>query len=99
MKRRCLRCHVLMQRGSYCPTCTRVVRQPSTPRSSEWRKKIAPSILERDGHACTYCGRPCPHPRHHDVDHIVPLRDGGTDNERNLRTLCASYNRGGKPCR
>lgn len=38
------------------------------------------------------CGRPCPHPRHHHVDHIVPLARGGTDDLRNLRTVCASYN-------
>lgn len=30
--------------------------------------------LMLDRHACVNCGAPCPHPRHHDVDHIVPLK-------------------------
>jgi 5-methylcytosine-specific restriction protein A len=37
-------------------------------------------ILERDHHICHLCGQPGADT----VDHITPLADGGTDNERNL---------------
>ena len=46
-------------------------------------------VLDRDGHRCASCGEPCPHPRHHPVDHIVNLAAGGSPaDESNLRTLC-----------
>lgn len=60
-----------------------------TSRGWRWATVVVPAVLARDGHRCTSCGAPCPHPRHHPVDHIVPKHLGGTDALANLRTLCA----------
>ena len=53
-------------------------------------------ILERDGHRCVSCGRS---PATDglvvlELDHIVPVCRGGTNEESNLRTLCRECNRG-----
>lgn len=63
-------------------------------RPADW-PRIRAAALDRDGHACVECGAPCPHPRHHEVDHEVPLRwlregDPRGRDLGNLRTLCAA---------
>lgn len=50
-------------------------------------------ILERDGFTCRYCGRSAPSVPL-EVDHIIPLEDGGTDDETNLATACWPCNHG-----
>lgn len=45
------------------------------------------AIFTRDGHACVECGATTSL----EVDHIVPMSRGGTDDDENLQTLC-------KPC-
>ncbi len=56
-------------------------------------------IKERDGHKCQRCGTTDPPPPKKvrgwqqrldpwDVDHILPVADGGTDDPENLRLLC-----------
>ena len=59
-------------------------------------------ILERNGFTCHQCGAGAGDPdpfnpqrkvRLH-VDHIIPLTQGGTDDDDNLRTLCSSCNQG-----
>lgn len=46
-------------------------------------------VLERDGFACVICGRRPSRDRRIwlEVDHIVPLSEGGSNDEENLRTL------------
>jgi 5-methylcytosine-specific restriction endonuclease McrA len=51
-------------------------------RSSEWQATRA-RILKRDKGRCQRCGG-----RAGIVDHIVARRDGGTDADDNLRSLC-----------
>ena len=41
-------------------------------------------VRERDGHACVLCGAA----DNLEIDHIVPYRDGGSNELDNLRTLC-----------
>jgi HNH endonuclease len=56
-------------------------------------KKLRFEIFKRDGFSCSYCGA---HPPQVvlEVDHIVPVADGGGDEETNLVTACFSCNRG-----
>ena len=68
-------------RGSRCPA--HKIRNGST---RSWRS-IRAGILARDGHRCQLCGRPA-----NEVDHIIPLADGGSDVEGNLRALCRACN-------
>ena len=58
-------------------------------------------ILERNGYTCQVCGagageeslcesgKKC----RLKIDHIVPISQGGTDEEHNLRAVCVWYNK------
>ena len=46
-------------------------------------QKIAREARERDGYMCQQCGCWAK-----EVDHKIPLRDGGTDDPENLQVLC-----------
>ena len=48
-----------------------------------WRK-LAAMILERD----PYCKAECCHEGSTDCDHIIPRREGGTNDPDNLQGLC-----------
>ena len=52
-------------------------------------------ILERDGHVCVICGRGPDRENRIwlEVDHIIPLADGGGNDDNNLRTLCNECHR------
>ena len=66
----------------------RTYRSPLRP-SLRWE------VLERDGHRCLGCGRAAGEPGVKlEIDHVLPVCAGGTDEIGNLRTLCASCNRG-----
>jgi len=47
-------------------------------------------ILERDNYICHYCGKTSDHM---EVDHIIPVNEGGTDDPVNLVACCRSCNR------
>lgn len=51
------------------------------------------SVLRRDEFYCQYCGARPPAVQL-EVDHIVPLSKGGTDDYLNLITSCLPCNRG-----
>ena len=50
-------------------------------------------ILERDKFTCQYCGQFAPNIQL-EVDHVLPVEEGGTDNPENLKTSCYACNRG-----
>lgn len=50
-------------------------------------------VFKRDGFTCRYCGRKSPDVVL-EVDHIVPLCEGGSDDAMNLATSCWDCNRG-----
>lgn len=54
-----------------------------------WRRK-RDAVLKRDGYLCqcAECQTPGRLPKvAHEVDHIIPLAKGGTDDENNLRAI------------
>ena len=73
-----------------CPTChVGNVRQPSgvsRPQLSKmaWQRKRQ-WIRVRDGHRCVSCGLS----ERLSVHHLIKARDGGTDDDTNLVTLCS----------
>ena len=71
-------------------------REGGKPASRGTRFKV----LQRDEFTCRYCGGKPPAVVL-DVDHIVPVRDGGTDDLDNLVTACVDCNTGksGHPMR
>lgn len=64
----------------------RLARQPyrHTYSDPEYRRGRA-AALHRAGGTCERCGRSAAHLQ---VDHIVPLRDGGSNARDNLQALC-----------
>jgi 5-methylcytosine-specific restriction endonuclease McrA len=59
----------------------------------DWQA-IRPSILERDGYVCQIAGPKCKR-KATQVDHIVPLAEGGARlDPHNLRAACSACNAG-----
>lgn len=56
-------------------------------------KRVRFEVFKRDNFSCQYCGR---HPPNVllEVDHIIPVADGGGSEEENLLTACFACNRG-----
>jgi 5-methylcytosine-specific restriction endonuclease McrA len=65
----------------------------TTPHRPAIRPSLRFAVLKRDNHTCQSCGRAAPHVKL-ELDHIIPVRDGGQDTPDNLRTLCRECNRG-----
>ncbi len=61
------------------------------------RRAIPPSlrfmVLERDQFACRYCGAKAPEVRLH-IDHVVSIKNGGTNSPANLVAACQDCNLG-----
>lgn len=60
-----------------------------TQRSGDW-KRIREAVLARDGHTCGYCGGQGEATQ---VDHIIPVSKGGSNELHNLIACCARCNR------
>ncbi len=56
-------------------------------------KSVRFEVFKRDSFTCQYCGRTAPDVIL-EVDHIVPVAKGGTDEILNLVTSCRECNRG-----
>lgn len=56
-------------------------------------KKLRFDVFKRDGFACSYCGK-TPPAVILEIDHVIPLADGGPDDIANLTTACLDCNRG-----
>jgi 5-methylcytosine-specific restriction enzyme A len=88
-KRRCLwsGCGRLFDGpGSYCPTHR---RQKNAHYNTKTYKSNRLIVLDRDNRTCYICGGPA-----NEVDHIIPIRRGGTDDLSNLRACCKPHNSG-----
>lgn len=56
-------------------------------------KRLRFEVLRRDKFTCLYCGKSSPNVIL-EVDHVVPVVDGGTNDLQNLATSCFECNRG-----
>lgn len=56
-------------------------------------KRLRFEVLSRDGEACCKCGRRPPEVELQ-VDHVIPVTLGGSDEPSNLQTLCKECNSG-----
>ena len=57
------------------------------PRGYAWRK-VRDYVRNRDGYRCVECGVPAI-----EVDHIITVAEGGTDDPSNLQVLCSKHHR------
>ncbi len=85
MLRPCLGCGRLIESGSRCDRC-----QLRRPRGKHWQA-TREVVFARHGRVCVHCGDPAS-----DVDHLIPIADGGTDELANLRPACVRCNRGAR---
>ncbi|HEW97085.1 MAG: hypothetical protein DRR16_23190 [Candidatus Parabeggiatoa sp. nov. 3] len=56
-------------------------------------KSVRYTVLHRDHYQCVACGRKAAQVEL-EIDHIVPVSKGGTNDLNNLQTLCKECNRG-----
>jgi hypothetical protein len=56
-------------------------------------KRLRFAVFARDGFTCRYCGRQSDQVTLH-VDHVIPVCQGGTNDEANLVTACVDCNLG-----
>lgn len=73
-------CRALVPRG-YCPQHRGTRKGRGEPRAGTWGKARAYQLREFPN--CARCGQPA-----REVDHVVPLADGGTDHPANYQSLC-----------
>ncbi|RYZ83086.1 MAG: HNH endonuclease [Proteobacteria bacterium] len=67
------------------------------PRRKYLRRQMRRALLERSNHSCSHIhpvtGEKCTSTYQLQVDHIIPLAKGGTNDFENLRILCGRHNR------
>jgi 5-methylcytosine-specific restriction endonuclease McrA len=68
------------------------IRPRRGPHSGSTVQHKRSRIFQRDNYTCQECGLRSDGPL--TLDHIVPLVDGGTNHDDNLRTLCGPCHRG-----
>lgn len=57
------------------------------------KSSIRFEVFERDRFTCQYCGGKAPNVEL-EIDHVIPLSAGGSDDVLNLKAACTSCNRG-----
>jgi 5-methylcytosine-specific restriction endonuclease McrA len=67
----------------------RINRKPKRLTSNR-RKKMMSRLASRDGNKCQECGST----KRLTIDHIIPIKDGGTSRFENLQLLCFGCNMG-----
>lgn len=89
----------------YCPNCKSVFKNASfnfcSKCGAELKERVGrepiPSklrheVLQRDGYRCRECGA-SKEDTQLEIDHIIPVAEGGTNDISNLQTLCKACNR------
>lgn len=61
---------------------------------AEVSPKLRFRVFKRDSFRCRYCGASADEGARLELDHVVPISKGGTNDMANLRTACFNCNRG-----
>lgn len=68
-------------------------RKPRRHKRKQLSRRLRFEVLARDHFTCRYCGRSAPNVPL-EVDHILPVAEGGTSTRDNLLTACHDCNSG-----
>jgi len=81
----------LMRRGADADAHLMPGERPAaTTLRTRTRPEVRDRIVKRDGGMCRYCGRKAT--RYLQIDHLLPLSRGGTDDDVNLVAACPPCN-------
>jgi predicted restriction endonuclease len=72
---------------------SKIPRVPFLLKRKTLSAKLRYEVFKRDQFKCRICGRTAKETKL-EVDHIIPVSKGGTDDLDNLQTLCVDCNRG-----
>lgn len=86
---RCLDCDRLMARGSRCADCHRAYDARRGTQNE--RMALRDAAIRRDGARCTAPESAGRHEGALEVDHVVPVAQGGGNILGNVRTLCHKH--------
>ncbi|NJO85681.1 MAG: HNH endonuclease [Synechococcaceae cyanobacterium RM1_1_27] len=67
------------------------MREKKTPQRIPIPTSVRGYIFTRDKHQCQGCGKRDPKPNIQ-IDHIIPVAQGGSNDISNLQTLCRQCN-------
>ena len=76
-----------------CSAFTKKQEEGKKIRTSSVNPKLRFEVFKRDNFTCQYCGEKPPEVTL-EVDHLIPVSKGGTDDQKNLITSCIECNRG-----
>lgn len=80
-----------MTTHNYCPSCGfKLGCNPEKKKRKPVNQGLRLKIFKRDGYRCVICKSDV----NLQVDHKTPVSKGGTNDERNLQTLCWNCNVG-----
>lgn len=83
---------IFQKRDKTTGTVDKAKRHDSRPQNINHRipSSVRYAVLDRDDYLCRYCGR---RSQTMEVDHIIPVSQGGTSTLENLVTACRNCNR------
>jgi hypothetical protein len=80
--------------SEFCRNHYRKTAKPKRKKRSAISKRLWFEIFQRDDFTCKYCGAKAEDGKGLEIDHILPIDRGGTDDIKNLQTTCKACNRG-----
>lgn len=77
---------------THCPYCGGKLSEREGRQSIS--NRLRHDVFKRDGYRCRECGASVEDGATLEIDHIIPVAKGGTNDINNLQTLCKECNRG-----
>jgi hypothetical protein len=96
----CCRCielidgFLLTEEGDIVSAHRWIPMDPPEPKRKPIKPSVRFQILKRDGYRCQLCGATANDGAKLEIDHIVPVAKGGTNDLSNLQVLCRDCNSG-----
>lgn len=80
--------------GAAAKNANQVTKQIKQPMRQPIAAGLRMQVLQQDNFRCRICGASADEGARLEVDHIVPVSRGGTNDRNNLQTLCEKCNVG-----